>query len=443
MAEGIWERYTGAEAAEAPFTERMLALFRQTLDVPTVAVESVSDAGSESERRLLTAPADEPDDGWKTVQTRALLPTLQRELRDMLLFLQLPAAWAAVSRAEPPFVTVEPPCPQPHGPPLPHPHAVERLLGPLFRWPGTDEVTELALPAPGRTGSPATLFWWVGGFAAGDPDPHSPGLLYLHLVASVAGPPPEDLRQIFARCLQRLGEIILGWTRVRQLQHQAHLGQLLSVVAHEVRNPLATVRASLQLGRAEASPSLRPLVDQAIREVDQTVQFMELLLRAARPQAAAPESLDLDRLVEETLQVYAGACRAQQVETRLLCPTDLPRVVASAVLLRQALGNLLRNAIEAMPRGGKLTVSLRRRGSEQVEIAVTDSGPGLSEEAQRRLFEPFYTSKPGGSGLGLAVVKHIALAHGGDVSVQSRPGEGATFTLTLPLAQGGRSLRMG
>jgi signal transduction histidine kinase len=122
------------------------------------------------------------------------------------------------------------------------------------------------------------------------------------------------------------------------------------------------------------------------------------------------------------------------VETSVEVPPDLPEVLADPVLLRQAFLNLCVNAVQAMQPGpGRLAVTARRDGRDVV-VDFRDSGPGMDAETQRRVFEPFFTTKASGTGLGLAIVRQSAEAHGGSVSVESRPGEGATFRVRLPAA---------
>lgn len=369
------------------------------------------------------------------------LPTLREQLQDLLLFLQQPAAWGAVSRAGPPFLAVAlPPAPLEERP-LPNPGAILEMLGSSFPWPDPGQVRErsLAPPQPSQALEPGPL-WVVGGFtgprlasapAAGEG-------FYLHLVVWVPSRQLGTVRAIFRRCLQRMDDAARIWNHVRQLERHAALGRLLAILAHEIRNDLTTIRASLQLARQEAGPTLSPLLERVIREVDQSAEFMELLLRSASPRPETPRPVELVTLVRETLTVYRGLCHAQGVGVRASYPEERLWVVASPPMLRHALGNLVRNALDAMPKGGTLRVSVRQRDPDRVEVVVEDSGPGLSAEARQHLFQPFVTLRPGGTGLGLALARQIAVAHGGDVTAESRPGEGAAFILALPLAPGPR-----
>jgi signal transduction histidine kinase len=114
---------------------------------------------------------------------------------------------------------------------------------------------------------------------------------------------------------------------------------------------------------------------------------------------------------------------------------ELPPVMADARQIEQAVGNLAQNALQAMPEGGRLTLGTRRV-RDQVEITVRDTGPGVPEELRARIFEPFYSTKASGTGLGLPLVREITAAHGGQCSLESAPGEGSCFVLSLPLVTG-------
>jgi signal transduction histidine kinase len=116
---------------------------------------------------------------------------------------------------------------------------------------------------------------------------------------------------------------------------------------------------------------------------------------------------------------------------------EIPLMEMDRTLLRQAIHNLVKNGMEALSRGGALTISSRLRG-EQVEIAVSDTGPGISQEVGDRLFEPFFTTKPQGTGLGLSIARQITDEHGGELSWESRPGAGTTFVIRVPLKRAAR-----
>ncbi len=149
-----------------------------------------------------------------------------------------------------------------------------------------------------------------------------------------------------------------------------------------------------------------------------------------RPAIAKQQSLDVRRLVEEVCGSLEQPLSSAEIETVIDVPHRLS-IVADYEMLRSAVRNLIHNAIEAMPSGGLLVVT-SYMGRWGLELEIADSGPGLNDDALVRAFEPFYTTKPEAAGLGLAVVKRIAQAHGGDVVASNCPEGGAAFTLRIP-----------
>jgi signal transduction histidine kinase len=220
----------------------------------------------------------------------------------------------------------------------------------------------------------------------------------------------------------------------------AALGRVAAAVGHELRNPLGVLTNSLflvrsRLARTEALPQddaerIGRHIDTAEREVGAAVVIVESLLDFAREREPATEPVDLDDLVQESLSVAPSPEGVEIVREGL---EGLPPLLADRGQLRQVLLNLITNAYEAMSEQGVLRIAASANG-EQVEIRISDTGPGMDEETAKRVFEPFFTQKAKGIGLGLAVSKRIVEAHGGSISGGGAPGGGAAFTLTLPLA---------
>jgi two-component system, NtrC family, sensor histidine kinase PilS len=232
-------------------------------------------------------------------------------------------------------------------------------------------------------------------------------------------------------------------TELRRMEQQMRRGERLAVVggiaaglAHEIRNPLASISGSIELLRASPlNPDDRRLMDIVLREVDRLNALCTDLLDYARPRERLVLRVDVAALVDETLRVFAADRTLPGVTAKV---TGAPaaagvEVEADPAQLRQVLWNLLRNAAEAMPEGGEVGVSVTVDGGG-VELSVSDSGQGIAPEDQERIFEPFYTTKERGSGLGLATVHRIVHEHGGQVSIQSAPGKGTRVTVRLPLA---------
>jgi|GEM_PF-612521 len=211
----------------------------------------------------------------------------------------------------------------------------------------------------------------------------------------------------------------------------AALGELSAVVAHEVRNPLGVIFNSISslrrlLHLEGDAATLFEIVEEEANRLDRIVND---LLEFARPHPANPSWVDVGALISSALATYP---RLDDIELEVVADPDLPEIHADDRLVRQALLNLVQNAIHAMPKGGPLRVEARRadrEGKRYVQIAVADGGPGIPEELRTKIFEPFFTTKATGSGLGLALVKRIVEAHGGRVLLHSVVGEGSTFIL--------------
>ncbi|MGC8874456.1 MAG: MEDS domain-containing protein [Chloroflexia bacterium] len=221
-----------------------------------------------------------------------------------------------------------------------------------------------------------------------------------------------------------------------QSERLAAMGQLAATLAHEINNPLQSVIGCLDLaseGLADGRDISRYL--QIAREEVQRLRRIVGQMRAVyRPERDDREPTDLNRLVEEVVALCSQTCRAANIVLAWEPGADLPLLPVAPDRIKQVFLNLLLNAIEAMPGGGELRIrTARTRQPEGVRIEFWDQGPGVSPEVLPHLFEPFHSTKPGGSGLGLFVSYRVAKEHGGTITVESQPGKGTTFTVWLPL----------
>ena len=223
---------------------------------------------------------------------------------------------------------------------------------------------------------------------------------------------------------------------LRRSERLAALGKLLAGVAHEVRNPLAGIRSTVQLWQRGIGPDDESF-DDLLSEVDRLDGIVGRLLHFSRADAQEMFPSDLNALAAEVSRLAAPSAEAQNVRVELDLSPDLPPVLMAPPAVVQVLRNLTANAIQAMPDGGRLRISTRLdSGLRRVEVEVADTGKGLEPEVLAHLFEPFYTTKPSGTGLGLAIAREIALAHRGEIRAESRPGSpGASFILALPLSE--------
>ncbi|HEV3415524.1 MAG TPA: ATP-binding protein [Pirellulales bacterium] len=212
----------------------------------------------------------------------------------------------------------------------------------------------------------------------------------------------------------------------------ADIGQMASHVAHEVRNSLVPVTLYLSLLRRRLSDDSgsRDIVEKIAVGFTDLEATVNDLLQFTADRDPCWQRIEVRNLVEEVIGSLAPQFVAQSIETVL----DVPRqqtVTADRDMLRRAVLNLSLNALDAMPDGGRLFVT-SYFGPDGLELEIADTGPGLSEQAQRRAFEPFFTTKSNGTGLGLAIVDRIAEVHGGDVAAANCPEGGAAFTIRIP-----------
>jgi signal transduction histidine kinase len=224
---------------------------------------------------------------------------------------------------------------------------------------------------------------------------------------------------------------------LRRAEHLAGLGTLLAGVAHEVRNPLAAIRSTVQLWQRLPDDSRTAAsLDAVVAAVDRLNGLVSRLLFFARADSAERQALDLNQVLAESLELVQAQAAGQGVAVERDLAADLPAVLGSPAALRQVALNLLTNALQAMPQGGRLRCSTRRLPTENaVEIQVADTGSGVSAEVRQHLFEPFHTSRPEGTGLGLALCREILSNHGGRIELVDGEAPGAVFRCVLPATE--------
>jgi two-component system sensor histidine kinase PilS (NtrC family) len=221
---------------------------------------------------------------------------------------------------------------------------------------------------------------------------------------------------------------------VRRSDRLAAVGQLAAGLAHEIRNPLASMTGSIELlaGAPQLDANDRRLMKIVLRESERLELLVRDFLTFAKPKPVELARLSLSQLVSELLEVFQPTALAAGLA--VLREIDQPVFVrGDESLLRQLVWNLLRNAADATPSGGSVRVQVRADKAE-AQLVVQDSGAGISASDRARIFEPFFTTKEGGSGLGLAIVQRTIEAHGGRVELESSPGRGSTFIVIFPLS---------
>jgi signal transduction histidine kinase len=230
---------------------------------------------------------------------------------------------------------------------------------------------------------------------------------------------------------------------LRRRDRLAAMGELASTVAHEVRNPLNAVGMTAQrlkrefLGRVpEGGPEraeLEELLSVMSSETQRIDRIVQQFLEYARPPRLVPEPVDLCALVREVAERASSLAEARGVRLEVDAPGSDTALV-DPTQLRQALDNLIRNALDATPEGGRVSLAARRESAGHA-IEVRDTGRGIEPAELPRIFDLYYTTKPDGTGVGLAVTQQIVTAHGGTIEVDSRPGAGTAMTLRLPLGE--------
>jgi signal transduction histidine kinase len=225
---------------------------------------------------------------------------------------------------------------------------------------------------------------------------------------------------------------------LRRAHHFATLGRLAAGLSHEIRNPLGTLFLHIDLLEEEfRSPSAESatLIPQTFDEIRTALTRLDELvqdyLSLVRVGTIAPSVENLGAAVQTWAAEMQSLAAQQGVQMQVEGHGTVGELAFHASTLRRAVLNVVQNAIEAMPQGGTLTIECRRTDTE-VQLQVRDTGPGVPADVLPRIFEPLYTTKPGGTGLGLYIVREILVAHGGGVTVESGEERGATFTLILP-----------
>jgi signal transduction histidine kinase len=213
------------------------------------------------------------------------------------------------------------------------------------------------------------------------------------------------------------------------------VGRMAAQITHEVRNPLASIGLYAELLADEISErgdEPRRLVSSIISEVDRLTEITETYLRFTRLPQAKLEREDLGAVVTAALEFSRAELAQAGITLAMEVTPGLPEVAADEAQIRQALLNLVRNAREAMPRGGTLRVVVDAPTPDQVRICVSDTGPGIASEDLGKIFDPFFSTKTKGTGLGLALVQQVVVDHAGRIDVQSPAGEGTRFSLIFP-----------
>jgi signal transduction histidine kinase len=227
--------------------------------------------------------------------------------------------------------------------------------------------------------------------------------------------------------------------RTRQAERLAEIGALTGGLAHEIKNPLSTVQLNLQLLQEDLLPD-NPAYSRIMgrlgtvqRETARLRDILEDFLRYAGRLELDRRPTELNELLEELVDFFAPQAQIHRVQLRLKRHPTPVNANVDPKLIKQALLNLMINALQAMPDGGELILCVEPRGpGREVLLEVTDTGTGIPPDVIPKIFQAYYSTKRGGTGIGLAMTQRIVLEHGGSINVESAPGKGTRFQITLP-----------
>ncbi len=223
----------------------------------------------------------------------------------------------------------------------------------------------------------------------------------------------------------------------------AFIGEMAAGLAHEMRNPLASISGSIQVLHKSLllNETDERLMQIILRGKDQLESFMRDFLLLSRPTPGIPEMIKITDIIEDILESirYLPDWR-DDIQVIKSLQDHLPFIRANKTEIRQLIWNVLMNAIQSMPNGGWVTIETGKdttdiSAGQFLEIKISDNGQGIMENDLGKIFEPFYTTREKGTGLGLAIVNRIVEGHAGKIKVDSRSGEGTTFTIWLPCLQ--------
>jgi signal transduction histidine kinase len=216
------------------------------------------------------------------------------------------------------------------------------------------------------------------------------------------------------------------------------VGQMTAQIAHEIKNPLGSIRFAAEFLKRQAAtgqPGDLSTLEVIERSVDHLAAIVAQLSEFARPKSLSRNEINLNDLLDDLLPMVADRLSTKQMQISRQYNADIPNGHYDVTELKKLFLNLIINAIEASEPHSSIDLRTRLNGEREVLIDIVDHGSGMDAETQRRLFEPFYTTKEKGTGLGMAIAKQIAELHSGDLSVKSQTGAGTTATVRLPLTK--------
>jgi signal transduction histidine kinase len=268
-------------------------------------------------------------------------------------------------------------------------------------------------------------------------------LLIPHHVSRWAGMSPEDLTRVMQIVAYFVIALVLGETaslqkrehlKAKQVENLAAIGRALSAVAHDMKTPLIAIGGFASLIKKHLLPGNpdSSKLDIIISETARLEGMVKDMLDFSRPLDLNRIEVDIRSMIDECLAIVAENAKTQKVGMKAISADDLPPMPVDPMRIRQALINLLTNAVQSCSEGGNVTIHCYRKG-KSLFLDVIDCGCGIPPEMREAIFSPFFTTRKNGTGLGLPIVKKIADAHGGSVEIIDNPSKGLTFRMIIPI----------
>jgi two-component system sensor histidine kinase HydH len=256
-------------------------------------------------------------------------------------------------------------------------------------------------------------------------------LLFLAVAGNLVSALAEVLREQYVRYRKLAEELAKTEAAFRRADRLAALGQLSAGLAHELRNPLGTIKASAEMltrNLPEGNELAAEMAGFISSEVDRTNSLVTRFLDFARPLSLRKELTDVTGTIDRAIQQVERENHTVSIKRE---PAPVAEILIDSEMMERVFYNLILNAVQACPEAGVVTIRTRR-ANDSTEIAITDNGIGIPKDQTESIFNPFFTTKPTGTGLGLPIVAKIVDEHGGKLTVESEPGKGSTFRVLLP-----------
>ncbi|RKY58896.1 MAG: hypothetical protein DRP95_05540, partial [Candidatus Latescibacterota bacterium] len=228
--------------------------------------------------------------------------------------------------------------------------------------------------------------------------------------------------------------------QITQSEKLAALGQVAAGVAHEIRNPLASIKVGIhsiqkEIGeKLDLNDEIREDIEIIKKDIDRIASIIARFLSFARPAEPNYEPINVNSILTQTISLVRTKMKEQGIQLKLSLSEDLPPLMGDREQLKQVFLNIILNAIQAMPNGGKIEISTGL-GDGIVQVKISDTGCGIPKDLKERIFDPFFTTKDDGTGLGLSIAQGIVERHRGKIEVVSEEGKGSTFIVSLPLKE--------